>query len=74
MPIAADTFSLFHVHPNASAPQPSDIDKAAADELYEARGEFLMFTFSSSGLYVYDPSDKSTTLLRNGLDWLNPCQ
>ena len=71
--ITAETFALFHVHPNRGAPEPSAPDRAIADALWQRGRDFIMFTFSRTGLYAYDPSNKSTTLLRSGLDWLNPC-
>jgi hypothetical protein len=74
VPLAADAFSLFHVHPNRGDPAPSAPDRKIADDLYAQGRDFVMFTFSKGGLYAYDPKDQSTTLLRNGLDWLSPCE
>jgi hypothetical protein len=71
--IVSGTFSLFHVHPNRGAPEPSQGDRDIADRLWREGRDFVMFTFSRSGLYAYDPSNRSTTLLRNGLDWLQRC-
>jgi RHS repeat-associated protein len=71
--IASDTFALFHVHPRRGDPKPSEGDRVLSDRLYGEGRDFVMFTFSTSGLYAYDPSNKTTTLLRQGLDWLKRC-
>jgi hypothetical protein len=63
-----DTFAIFHVHPNRSAPQPSDADKAIGQQF-----SVDMYTMGRSGLYVYDPSNNTTKELRPGLEWTKPC-
>ena len=68
IPTPPGTVDIFHVHPNGGDPAPSQHDITVGNQT-----GFDMFTFSSSGLYEYDPSTQQTVKLRNGLDWLKPC-
>jgi hypothetical protein len=59
------TVAIVHTHPNNSNPKPEKTDMEIADKL-----GVLMFTITSKGMYLYDPSTKKTTRIQNGLDWL----
>lgn len=59
------TVAVVHTHPNKSNPKPLQADIEVADKL-----GVLMFTITSRGMYLYDPSTKRTTKIRDGLDWL----
>jgi hypothetical protein len=68
MTITDSTFAIFHVHPDKGDPRPSDNDK----NIGNAHG-IEMFTITSRGLFLYDPADNATMRLRDGLDWMKPC-
>lgn len=55
----------FHVHPNASIPQPSQNDRSLAD-----KHKFDIYTGSRQGLYKYDWRTRSISKVLDGLDWL----
>ena len=59
------TVAIVHTHPNSSSPKPQLADIQVADKLH-----VLMFTITSRGMYLYDPSTKEITKVREGLDWL----
>jgi len=59
------TSALFHVHPTAVDPAPSNRDRMIADQ-YSIR----VFTIHAFGLFVYDPATKTTVKLRNGTSWM----
>ena len=59
------TVAIVHTHPNNSSPKPQATDRQVADKL-----KVLMFTITSKGMYLYDPSTKQTTKIQEGLDWL----
>ena len=58
--------AVVHTHPNSSSPKPQPADIRLADKL-----GVLMFTITSRGMYLYDPSTKETTRIQEGLDWLD---
>ncbi|HKS42769.1 MAG TPA: hypothetical protein VJX74_19310 [Blastocatellia bacterium] len=57
--------AIVHTHPNSSSPKPQSADRQVADKF-----GVLMFTITSRGMYLYDPSTKKTTKVQDGLDWL----
>lgn len=57
--------AILHTHPNVCDPKPSKADKQVADRL-----GVPIFTLTSRGMYVYDPSTRSIEVLQKGLDWL----
>ncbi|HYV03344.1 MAG TPA: hypothetical protein VFB82_02090 [Blastocatellia bacterium] len=59
--------AIIHTHPNTCDPRPSKQDRRVADKYGVPN-----FTITLSGMYVYDPSTKTTSKVLNGLDWLNP--
>ncbi len=61
------TIAIVHTHPNSSSPKPQAADLQVADKL-----GVLMFTITSRGMYLYDPSTKKITRIQQGLDWLEP--
>lgn len=61
------TVAVVHTHPNSSSPKPQLADIQLAD-----RFGVLMFTITSRGMYMYDPSTKMITKIQDGLDWLEP--
>jgi hypothetical protein len=61
------TVAIVHTHPNKSNPKPQQTDIEAANRL-----GVLMFTITSRGMYLYDPSTKRTTKIQDGLNWLEP--
>jgi hypothetical protein len=58
--------AIFHTHPRAVDPRPSDGDIKVADKY-----RVLMFTLSLRGMYVYDPQTKKTSAVMYGVDWLD---
>jgi len=58
--------AIVHTHPNSSSPKPQPADMQVADKLH-----VLMFTITSRGMYLYDPSTKMITKIQEGLDWLD---
>ncbi|MDX1978831.1 MAG: hypothetical protein SFV51_01080 [Bryobacteraceae bacterium] len=71
-PGEARTFAIFHVHPNASGPEPSNPrtsrngrgDTSVADEF-----EISVFVMHRRGLTVYDHSLRQNIPLHTGLKW-----
>lgn len=75
--ITSSTFAIFHVHPNASGPQPSSPatslngvgDTGVADKY-----GLDVFVISSSGLWYYDHTLKESIQLTTSLGgWLKSC-
>ena len=61
-----NAFAVFHTHPSTCDPRPSQDDILIAD-----KHQILMFTITASGMYVYDPHTKKTSLVMGGTDWLD---
>ena len=61
------TIAIIHTHPNSSNPKPQQADIEIAD-----RYKVLMFTITSRGMYLYDPSTRQTTKVQDDLEWLKP--
>jgi len=62
----AGTIAIVHTHPNSSDPKPQEDDLGVADKF-----GVPIFTITSRGMYVYDPSNKKITKVIKDLDWLN---
>ena len=60
------TIAIVHTHPNSSNPKPLHPDREVADKL-----GVLMFTITSRGMYLYDPTTKQTTRIQDGLSWMD---
>lgn len=86
--ISDRTMALFHSHPNSGGAYPSPGDRDVADansslrkrireEKPQIDQSFPIFTFTSRGLFVYNPLEADKKLreqnLRDGLDWQKPC-
>ena len=63
--LAPGTTAIFHTHPDATNPEPSDADKKIAD----ARN-IKIYVISSKGLSLYDPATKKVTWAANGAGYL----
>jgi hypothetical protein len=61
------TVAIVHTHPNASDPRPQGEDIKVADKY-----GVPVFTITSRGMFVYDPSSKITSLVKRNLDWVDP--
>ena len=61
--------AIVHTHPNDSSPRPQKQDIGVADKY-----RVPIFTITIRGMYVYDPGTKTTSKVKNGLDWLNPSE
>jgi hypothetical protein len=61
------TVAIIHTHPNGSDPRPQGEDINVADKY-----RVPVFTITSRGMFVYDPSTKTTSLVKQNLDWLDP--
>ena len=79
LPGSADpTFALFHVHPNNSGPYPSTPDNnylgnGQGDTGVADKYGIPFYVISKSGLAMYDPTTKMSSMLRNNLEWSKPC-
>jgi len=62
----ATTIAIVHTHPNSSDPKPQDEDLVVADKY-----GVPVFTITSRGAYVYDPSTKKISKVMSNLDWLD---
>lgn len=60
------TIAVVHTHPNSSDPKPQDHDIALADKY-----RVPVFTITSRGMFVYDPTTKKTSMIREDLEWLD---
>jgi hypothetical protein len=61
------TVAIVHTHPNGSDPRPQGEDISVADKY-----RVPVFTITSRGMFVYDPTTKTTSLVKPNLDWLDP--
>lgn len=59
------TVAIVHTHPNSCDPKPQTADKEIADRL-----RVPIFTITSKGMFMYDPTTKQITKIFEGLDWL----
>ena len=60
------TFAVFHVHPTGGGPAPSRQDRNLADKY-----RLKILTLHIRGLFEYDPVERKTIKVRDGLGWLN---
>ncbi|HWN99528.1 MAG TPA: hypothetical protein VNS63_09695 [Blastocatellia bacterium] len=61
------TVAIVHTHPNNADPRPQGDDLNIADKY-----GVPIFTIGRHGMFVYDPATKTTTKVKDGLDWLDP--
>ena len=61
------TVAVVHTHPNGSDPRPQGEDIKVADKY-----GVPVFTITSRGMFVYDPSTRTTSMVKRNLDWLDP--
>jgi hypothetical protein len=61
------TIAIVHTHPNESSARPLGPDLDVADKY-----GVPIFTITSRGMYVYDPTTKQISKVKDGLDWLDP--
>lgn len=59
------TIAVVHTHPNDYNPRPAEADIDIAE-----RFGVPMFTLTSTGMYLYDPTTKITSRVQDGTDWL----
>lgn len=60
------TIAVVHTHPNSSDPRPQDEDILVAEKY-----QVPVFTITSRGMYVYDPTARKVRRLMANLDWLD---
>jgi hypothetical protein len=65
--IPGRTFAVFHVHPTRGDARPSRTDRALAD-----RYGLKMVTIHICGVFEYDPVERKTVKVRDGLAWSSP--
>ena len=61
----ANIIAVVHTHPNDVDPRPVGADLRLAD-----RFGVPVFTITRRGMFVYDPDTRKTTMMQDGLDWL----
>ena len=59
------TIAIVHTHPNSSSPKPQEEDLVVADKY-----RVPIFTITSRGMFVYDPTTRKITKVMENLDWL----
>lgn len=64
-PFRPDVVAVFHSHPSCIAPEPSNSDRILADRI-----QVPIATMTRDGLFVYDPTTRTTELIMRRLDWL----
>jgi hypothetical protein len=69
MIVPGRTFAVFHVHPTNGEPTPSRQDRNLADKY-----RLKILTLHVRGLFEYDPVEKKTIKVREGLGWLASSQ
>ena len=62
----SNIIAVVHTHPNGIDPKPAGEDLRLAD-----RFRVPVFTITKRGMYVYDPNTRKTSLVQDGLDWLD---
>ena len=73
------TYAIVHVHPNASGGNPSTpgnnyLGNGVGDTGIANKFGIKFYILHRTGLRVYDPQTKTTTLLRPNLESLKPCK
>ena len=61
----SNIIAVVHTHPNGVDPKPAGEDLRLAD-----RFGVPVFTITKRGMYVYDPDTRKTSMVQDGLDWL----
>jgi hypothetical protein len=61
----SNIIAVVHTHPNGVDPKPAGHDLQLAD-----RFSVPVFTITQRGMYVYDPATRKTSMVQDGLDWL----
>jgi len=64
---SSNIIGVVHTHPNGFSSEPSGIDLDIAD-----KHRVPVFTITSRGMWVYDPANKKTWKVLDGLAWLEP--
>ena len=62
----SNIIAVVHTHPNGVDPKPAGHDLRLAD-----RFGVPVFTITQRGMYVYDPETRKTSMVRDGLNWLD---
>ena len=62
----SNIIAVVHTHPNGVDPKPAGHDLQLAN-----RFGVPVFTITQRGMYVYDPDTRKTSMLQDGLDWLD---
>jgi len=61
----SNIIAVVHTHPNVVDPKPAGHDLQLADRFHVP-----VFTITQRGMYVYDPDTRKTSMVQDGLDWL----
>ena len=62
----SNIIAVVHTHPNGVDPKPAGHDLQLAD-----RFGVPVFTITQRGMYVYDPDTRRTSIVQEGLSWLD---
>jgi hypothetical protein len=62
----SNIIAVVHTHPNDVDPRPVGADLRLAD-----RFRVPIFTITRRGMYVYDPDTRKTSMVQDGLNWLD---
>lgn len=62
----SNIIAVVHTHPNDVDPRPVGADLLLAD-----RFGVPVFTITRRGMYVYDPDTRKTSMVQDGLNWLD---
>jgi hypothetical protein len=62
----SNIIAVVHTHPNGVDPKPAGHDLQLAD-----RFGVPVFTITQRGMYVYDPVTRRTSMVQDGLTWLD---
>jgi hypothetical protein len=62
----SNIIAVVHTHPNGVDPKPAGHDLQVAN-----RFGVPVFTITKRGMFVYDPETRRTSLVLDGLDWLD---
>ena len=63
---SSDVVAVVHTHPNKRDPKPLEVDHVLAN-----RFGVPVFTITSKGMYMYDPSTRRITRIKEYFDWLD---
>ena len=62
----SNIIAVVHTHPNGVDPKPAGHDLQLAN-----RFGVPVFTITQRGMYVYDPETRKTSMVQDGLEWLD---